>query len=383
MRGTDGNRHRMSTESRHIAPQSDRARVARVVGTARRHHVVVCLGGERTVLEERPVVWPGTGEMLLGLRAVGLCGTDLYKLATGSAPAGGVLGHELVGRVVATGAGVTRFREGQRVAVPHHVPCGACVLCRRGNETMCPGFRENLLEPGGFADYILVRPRATELAARRLPDHLSDEAAVFMEPAACVLRGVRRSGVDGDGAAVVLGAGSMGLLHLLVLRAVFPDLAVTVVDPLPERRALADRLGASAIAAPGARALATVMAGTAGIGVDAVFDTVGGSEALAAGLELTRQGGTVVLFAHAPEGAEAGFDINRVFKFERRILGTYSAALREQAEIFDLLCGGALDPSPLVTHRLPLEDFDQGVWLVRRHQALKVLFTPSRAGRGR
>ena len=347
-------------------------------GDDRTHRVVACRGGDRTALETRPVPVPEAGEMLLDLRVVGFCGTDLFKLDTGGAGPGTVLGHELVGDVVAVGAGVVGYQEGDRVAVPHHVPCGDCALCRRGNETLCETFRENLLEPGGFADKILVRPRATALAAHRLPDDLSDEAAVFMEPAACVLRGVHRSGVEDGGSAVVLGAGSMGLLHLLVLKAVHPELTVTVVDPLAERRRLARQLGAAAATVPGEETDDGVRAVTDGLGPDAVFDTVGGSKTLEAGLALSRQGGSVVLFAHAPEGQTAAFDLNAVFKYERRILGTYSAALAEQAEIFALLSDGTLDPTPLITHRLPLDDFADGVALVRRHQALKVLFTPSR-----
>ena len=348
------------------------------VGATGGHRVVACRPGGATALETRPVPQPGPGEMLLALSVVGLCGTDLFKLDTASAPDGAVLGHELVGRVIALGDGVSAFADGDRVAVPHHVPCGECVLCRHGSETMCTAFRETLLEPGGFADHILVRPRATALAARRLPDHLADEAAVFMEPAACVLRGVRRSGIGGGEAAVVLGAGGMGLLHLLVLRALFPDMSVTVVDPVTARREMAGRLGAAHGVAPGEAAADAVAAATGGCGAGAVFDTVGGAGTLEAGLALSRQGGTVVLFAHAPEGANAGFDLNTLFKFERRVLGTYSAALTEQAEIFALLCDGSLDPTPLISHRMPLDDFAAGVALARRREALKVLFTPSK-----
>ena len=344
--------------------------------------VVACLGGDRTALERRPVPRPGAGEMVLRLRVVGFCGTDLFKLDSGVAQAGAVLGHELVGEVIELGPGVVKFQDGDRVTVPHHVPCGDCFYCRRGNETMCEVFRQNLLEPGAFADTILVRARAVEQAARLLPDDLSDEAAVFMEPAGCVLRGLRRAALEADGAAVVLGAGSMGLLHLLVLGAAYPGVAVTVVDPVAERRALAVKLGASHAAAPGPEALDAVLASTKGFGADAVFDTVGGKDTLEDGLDMTRQGGTVVLFAHAPEHAMAEFNLNLVFKFERRIVGTYSAALKEQAEIFDLVGNGALDPSGLVTHKMPLDDFDKGVSLVRKRQALKVLFTPSREASG-
>ncbi|MBC8339220.1 MAG: alcohol dehydrogenase catalytic domain-containing protein [Rhodospirillales bacterium] len=341
------------------------------------NRVVACLGGEETALETRPAPKPGAGEILLGLRVVGFCGTDLFKLVTGSAAKGTVLGHEVVGHVIATGYGVDKFSIGDRVVVPHHVPCGECLLCRRGNETMCDVFRENLMEPGAFADVILIRPRAVEHAAYRLPDHLSDEAAVFMEPAGCVLRGIRRAELPGDASAVVLGAGSMGLLHLLVLKAALPGITVTVIDPVAERRGLAGELGADHTAAPGAEALDTVQAATGGFGADAAFDTVGGSGTLEDGLRLTRQGGAVVLFAHAPADDRAGVDLNSVFKFERRIIGTYSASVKEQSEIFDLLESGALDPSPLVTHTMPLDDFTRGVALVKNHQALKVLFTPS------
>lgn len=342
------------------------------------HLVVACLGGDKTALERRRVPKPDAGEMLLRLRVVGFCGTDLFKLTSGAAAPGTVLGHEVVGEVVDLGQGVTKFSLGDRIAVPHHVPCGTCVLCRRGNETMCEVFRENLMEPGGFADHILIRSRATELAAHVLPDGLDDEKAVFVEPAACVLRGIHRSGLEPDGVAVVIGSGSMGLLHLLVIRAAMPDTSVIMIDPVDERLATAQSLGASVTATPGKQALDAVRAATDGLGADAVFDTVGGGAVLAAGLELSRQGGSVVLFGHAPENTPAGFDLNTLFKYERRVLGTYSGALAEQAEIFDLICSGALDPSPLATHKMPLDDFDHGVSLVVNHQALKVLFTPSR-----
>ncbi len=343
------------------------------------HQVIACQGGEATALERRPEPQPGPGEILLGLRVAGFCGTDLFKLKTGTAAVGSVLGHEIVGDVLALGAGVSGFAKGDRVVVPHHVPCGECTYCRRGNETMCETFRENLMEPGGFADTVLIRARAVEQAACKVPDKISDAQAVFVEPAACVLRGVQRAGLAGDGTVVVLGCGSMGLLHLLVLKAFAPDLYVVAVDPDEARQKIAADLGADAACAPGDGAMHAVRLTSGGVGADAVFDTVGGPKTLEAGLALTRHGGSVVLFAHAPDGAHADFDLNTLFKYERRIIGSYSGAVTEQKAIFDLICMGALDPSPLVTHTMPLDDFAHGVDLVVAQKALKVLFTPSRA----
>jgi len=338
--------------------------------------VIACRGGDLTAVEERPLPPPGRGELLLKVRVVGLCGTDLFKLDNGTAAPGTVLGHELVGEVAARGGGVDGFRDGDRVAVPHHVACGSCALCRRGAATMCEAFKENLLAPGGFADHVVVKARATARGARRLPESLSDDVAVFMEPAACVLRGVLRGGLAPDGVAVVQGGGGMGLLHLLVLGAVSPDIATVVVDPLPERRRLARELGAAAAAAPGDDARAAVGEMSGGLGADAVFDTVGGAALLDSALALTRYGGSVVLFAHAPADEHAGFELNTLFKHERRVLGSYSGGLDEQSRIFSLMVDGVLDPSPLVSHRLPLVDFAAGVAIARRRKSLKILFTP-------
>jgi L-iditol 2-dehydrogenase len=353
-------------------------------------NVVACVGGGETSLTERPVPQPTGGEMLLGLRVVGFCGTDLFKLRTGTALPGTVLGHEIVGDVIELGPSVTKFAVGDRVVVPHHVPCGTCVFCRRGNETMCETFRENLMEPGGFADRILIRARATEHAAHRVPKKIDDKQAVFMEPAACVLRGVRRSGLikeigrdriagAEDPVVAIIGAGSMGLLHELVLKAVLPEAKTVLVDLNAERRAIAETLGADVAATPSSARDAVIEISN-GEGADAVFDTVGGATTLTEGLALTRFGGTVILFAHAPENAVAGFDLNSLFKYERRVIGSYSGSISEQREILDLIIDGTLDPSPLVTHVMPLDNFADGVALVEGLEALKVLFTPSLAG---
>jgi len=306
---------------------------------------------------------PGPGEVVLRLRYAGLCGTDLFKLQYGTVPEGSVLGHEVVGTVEEIGDGVLGFLPGDRVAVAHHVPCGVCGLCRRGSEPLCPAFRENLLVPGGFSEHILVRERAVRHAMFGLPPHVSDETAVFLEPAACVLRGIRQARVSElppPASVAILGGGSMGLLHLLVLQAVLPGARVAVLDLVEERVRRARELGA-------AEAIE---------GADVVFDTAGGARALDSALRLVRPGGTVVLFAHAAAGEQASLDINAFFKTEGKLIATYSSSPAEQREIHRLMTSRRLDPSPLVTHRLPLSRFDEAVALARDRQALKVLLTP-------
>ena len=95
-----------------------------------------------------------------------------------------------------------------------------------------------------------------------------------------------------------------------------------------------------------------------------------------AALDLSREGGAVVLFAHAAQDERADFDLNALFKYERRVLGSYSAGPEQQARVFELMCEGKLDPSPLVTHHLPLTQFAHGVHLARTRAAMKVVFVP-------
>ena len=338
--------------------------------------VIACQGGLKTQIEWRPLEAPRVGELLLGLRQVGFCGTDLFKLENNTITAGTVLGHELVGTVIAIGDGLDDFSLGDRVAVPHHVPCGECALCRSGSETMCDVFRENLLAPGGFSEHLIVRPRAVQHCAFKLPEYVSDDAAVFVEPAACVLRGIDRSGLADGAPTAVIGAGSMGLLHLALLRAYRPNSPILVIDVKQERCEFSKVHGAADAVHPdqGRRASETL---SNGLGVDVVFDTVGGAKILNAAMGLTRRGGTVVLFAHAGENEPAGFTLNDLFKYERRVIGTYSGSTREQQVVFDLLVAGAFDPTHLISHRLSLDEFDTGVELARKREALKIMFTPA------
>jgi threonine dehydrogenase-like Zn-dependent dehydrogenase len=193
----------------------------------------VVVGDDRApALATVPAPRPRAGEVLVGVRVVGLCGSDVEKLAGGTAVAGAVLGHEVAG-VVLDGA----LPAGTRVTVAHHVGCGACARCLSGHETTCLAFAASSLRPGGFAEQLVASAAHVASTVLPLPDEVADADGALVEPLACV---VRAAGSLPTGRGAVVGCGAMGLLFCRLLRA--RGQGVVVLDPDAARmlRALDD-----------------------------------------------------------------------------------------------------------------------------------------------
>src|SRR5687768_5849718 len=200
----------------------------------------------RLVEVERPR--PGPGEIVVALRACGICGSDVLEwYMRPRAPL--FPGHEVVGVVAAVGDGVDQLRTGDRVFVHHHVPCMVCPACRRGATTSCRRFKETRLHPGGLAEYVRVPAENVALDVLKLPDSLDFPAATFVEPLACCVRSIRRANVRPGDTVVVIGAGLTGLLHVQ-LAAAWGATRIVAVDPIAERRQLAGELGATEVRSP-------------------------------------------------------------------------------------------------------------------------------------
>src|SRR5689334_6445405 len=153
----------------------------------------------------------GAGELLVQLRACGICASDVMEwYMRPRAPL--YPGHEPVGVVAATGKGVEQFAVGQHVFLHHHVPCMVCHFCARGSFSQCATFRATRLYPGGLAEYIRVPAQNVLLDVLPLPDELSFEAATLIEPLACCVRGIERAMIRAGDSVLVLGAGSNGLM---------------------------------------------------------------------------------------------------------------------------------------------------------------------------
>ena len=323
-----------------------------------------------------PEEWPrpalGEGDVLLRLRGCGLCGSDLAKIGDPRTRVPLVLGHEVVGDVTAVGAGVTAFAIGDRVVAAHHVPCGHCHYCQRGSESMCRAFKASNLDPGGFAEYVRVPAPNVRHATFRVPRHVTDEAASFVEPLACCLRALRRARVERGDTTVIVGLGSIGCLFVPLL----PNAGVNVVgcDPVADRVDIAKRMGAIA-AGPADAAAAAQRELSSGRGADQVIVTAGGGDVLPWATEILRDGGSVHYFAGGG-GDALPVRLETLYHRELTLTATYSSSPADLGEAFQLIASGAVAPERLVTHRISLAGLHRGVELMRRHEALKVYVTP-------
>ena len=324
-------------------------------------------------VEDIPVPAIGPGELLLQPTGCGLCGSDIAKIV-GRVEPPVILGHELAGRVAAVGEDISDFKAGDRVVVAHHVPCGACHYCWHGNPSMCAAFRASNIYPAGFADYARVPAENVRQTTLLLPDYLSDEEASFTEPLACCVRAVRRSALLPGDTALVVGLGSIGLQMAQALKALIADVFVIGFDLKEERLALGRRLGVDlALSADADDLAAQVRERTEGRGVDVAVLTAGGAGAVQQALGLIRKGGLLNLFA-CPPGLVAPVDLSAMYHTELTLTASYSSSPADLRASLELLAAGKVRVAELVSHRLPLERFDEGLELARTQQALKVFF---------
>ncbi len=332
----------------------------------------VLRGDGRIATEEWPRPTIGDGEVLLRLKGCGLCGSDIAKIVDPATPVPVVLGHEVVGEVAAVGAGVTGCTIGDRLVAAHHVPCGTCHYCRRGSESMCRAFKASNLDPGGFAEYVRVPAPNVQHATFRVPRHVTDEAASFVEPLACCLRALRRARVERGDTTVVVGLGSIGCLFVQLLTNA--GAAVVGCDPITDRASIATRMGAVA-AGPVELAATAQREISSGRGADQVIVTGGGADVLAWATGILRDGGTVHYFAGGG-GDALPLRLETLYHRELTVTATYSSSPSDLAEAFGLIVSGAVAIERLVTHRISLAGLHRGVDLMRRREAMKVYVTP-------
>ena len=319
----------------------------------------------------------GEGELVVEMAACGVCGTDLEKVK-GGYTATSALGHEPVGRVASVGRGVAGFDLGDRVFVHHHVPCGTCVICKRGDYTFCPTYQKTNLDPGGFAERFRVSAHHLRVGAvLPLAPTVSWEEGSLLEPAGCVLSALRRVGFALGWSVFVYGLGPVGLLYARVARALGAGW-VGGGEITPLRRAAAERGGIDATVDPrDASALEeTVHAATDGQGVDLAVVATGAGAAVTGALGIARRGGTVNLFGLPAPGSRLETDLQQFYLRGLRLIPSYATGEAEIAEIHRMVVERQLALADLVSDRFPLAQIEQAFQRAGQpEKALKVIVT--------
>jgi len=328
-------------------------------------------------LEEIPTPRIGPGELLVKVMASGICGSDVmewYRIK--KAPR--VLGHEITGEIVEVGEGVERYRTGGRVFVSHHVPCNTCHYCLNGHHTVCDTLRSTNFDPGGFADYIRVPRINVDRGVFVLPEKVSFEDGVFIEPLACVLRGQRLAGLKPGQTVFVMGSGISGLLHI-ALAHVSGAGRVIASDIDEYRLKAAKRFGAD----EAVDAKEVSPSRIRQINHDKLFDLVivcaGTDSAYSQALQCVDRGGTVLCFAPIEPGVNFSFPFFDFWNDGITLLPTYGGSPLDITTAIDLIRAHRLPINEMVTHRLSLSETGFGFRLVAEaKESIKVIIEPHR-----
>jgi len=327
-------------------------------------------------LEQRQVPEPASGEVLVRVRAVGVCGSDVHYYMEGrigrrvvEKPL--ILGHESAGDVVALGPGVSHIAVGARVALEPGVPCRRCRFCMSGRYNLCPDVTFMATPPvdGAFVEYIawpadFVYP---------LPDNLDYAAGALMEPLAVGMHAVRRARLVPGWTVLVMGGGPIGQLALLAAKAAGAG-RIGLADLENQRLKMASQLGADFTINPRQTSISEgVSAAMGGDGPDLVIEAAGSAQTVQQGVELVRRGGTVVWIG-LPGTDPCPVSVLQAINKEVDILGIYRYANVYRHAIC-LAASGKIDLSPLVTHRFPLEEARRALDTVveQKSSAMKVL----------
>jgi L-iditol 2-dehydrogenase len=309
-------------------------------------------------LEEVPVPAIAAGELLVRVHTCGICGTDLKKIATGSHSAPRIFGHETTGEIAAVGEGVKKFSVGDRVAVFHHIPCGACYYCQHKVFAQCPVYKKvgctAGFEPsgGGFAEFVRVMDWIVDRGVVKIPEGVSHEQASFMEPVNTCWKAIPLLNLNPGETVLVIGQGPIGII--LAKLAQRTGVRVITSDLFPERLTISSRFGfLELIDASRVNTVEFIRHETENRGADAVILAVPGTKLISPAIEAARPGGRVMLFAQTVR-EQAVIDPAAICVDEKTLLGSYSASVDLQNESTKWVFSQAMDLAGLITHRFPL-----------------------------
>jgi len=308
---------------------------------------------------EKPPVGPG--DILVKMRACGICGSDVEKVFGKYGQPSMRLGHEPAGIITQIGSEISNFSVGDRVFTHHHVACYSddCHECSRGNETMCKRYYESNLEPCGLADeYVVPEWNVKHGGVIKIPASMSFEEAAMIEPLACCIRAWNKFKHHKNDSVAILGVGPTGIMHVLLAK-LYGFGKVFCLDLNDFRLNFAKKFETTTIHSGNTNALEQIKSETANQGVDIVIVSTSSLNALKDAVNFVRKGGIIVMFGVPSKGANVDLDMSEIYSKGVTIVNSYAASDVDTIHALDLISNKQIDVSQLITHKYNLQECQQ------------------------
>ncbi len=338
--------------------------------------VAVYYNNEDIRIEDCPIPHTSEGEILVKMKASGICGTDVmqwYRARKGPR----VLGHEMAGEITYVGSRVMSFREGDRVFVSHHVPCYTCHYCSQGNYTACETLHSGNYEPGGFAEFIRVPEGNVRYGTFVLPEGVTFEEATMIEPLGCVIAGQNQLGLKEGQTALIIGSGVSGILHVQLAKMRGVKVIALDINEYKLRKAL--EFGADVVLDANTFSVSELKSRNDGKLTELVINCASSQHAVNTALSAVDKKGKLLFFA-VPETVIV-IPSPRFWRDEIMVLYSYGAAPRDLQMALMLIQSGKINVREMITHKVALSDIRRGFQLAAEAKtSLKVIVVPDSDG---
>ncbi len=339
------------------------------------------LNKSKIVIKEIVLPKVGKNEILIKMKACGICGSDLEKVFGSYGMKSSRIGHEPVGEIVKLGKAITDFKKGDRIFVHHHVPCYGCKFCNNGDYTMCEMYQRSNIEPCGLSEFILIPEwNVSRGGVAKIPDSIAYEQAALIEPVACCLRSIDKINMKKADNVTIFGAGPTGLMHLILLKCSGVS-QIIVVDINDFRLDFAKKIDSTitTINVKGSDKDYLKKRLTSIVGKDGVDKSIictSSRSAFVQALETTRRGGTISLFGVPPKDNQSVIDLNMIYSKELKIIPSYATSEKEIHQAISLMENGIINLEPLITHKFSLVDSEKAFQCAHvANDSMKIIIT--------
>ena len=320
----------------------------------------------------------GPGDILVKMRACGICGSDVEKVFGKYGQPSMRLGHEPAGTIMEVGSEISNFSVGDRVFTHHHVACYSddCHECNHGHETMCKKYYESNLEPCGLADeYIVPEWNVKHGGVLKIPDSMSFEDAAMIEPLACCIRAWNKFTHKNNDSIAVLGIGPTGIMHALLAK-IYGFEKIFCLDFNEFRLDFAKKFEAITINSGNTNALEQIKSETVNQGVDVVIVATSSLNALKDAVTFVRKGGTIVMFGVPSKGAIIDLDMSEIYSKGITIVNSYAASDFDTKEALEKISNKQINVSQLITHKYNLQECQEAfVHAKSGYNAMKIIIS--------